>query len=254
MKTKTQQTIKIYIKKLSVISLLIAVMFLTCCTQKVYELRKTDEGYRLTIEGYTDKYDEWYTGNLLTFSSLDDLRKSFLNKDFTLVELHILERYITLEDDNGAKIRVDLDNLYQPTINGEPLNNDVRYSSSSLHFPIRYNEELGYEKLFGTAYYCFNIKEEREIRNLIANKRDSLGESNNRVVKTDFEFENKKYELYQCDTREYTDYSLMQYVLFVYNEQAVFMFDLTFRCTSESERPAIDFFKLFGFEPYTPNG
>lgn len=249
LKNKTSQSVFAFIKKLSVFLLLIFILPFACCTQEVYELKKTDEGYRLTIKGYKDKFEPCYCPGWIHFSSLDDMRMSFINKSFTLKELYLIERDF-LEDNNGDKIIVDLDNLYQPTMNDKPLTvTGIYHTPARLEFSVDLGDELGYDGLYGSVRYAINVKGESAIRNLIADTMNSLLGDELQAEKTCIEVADKKYELYQYVVLEYTEYSLINYELFVYDQEAVFVFHFQFKYTAEMEDlPNMEFFKLFSYK------
>jgi len=249
MTDERKEEIWISIKKYSIALLLIMLFPFMCNEQKVYQLRKTDDGYRLTIQGYEDEFEPCYCPPWIYFSSLDDMRMRFINKSFTLKELYHIERGF-LEDDNGDKIIVDLDNLYQPTMNDKPLTvTGITYTPTGLKFSIDWGDELGCDELYGTVRYAINVKEESEIRDLIAAKLHFSLEDELQAEKTYIEIADKKYELYQYVAYNTPEKTWIKYSLFLYDEQAVFIFDFS-SYDAAAEQPDIEFFKSFSFEKY----
>lgn len=249
MTDERKEEIWISIKKYSIALLLIMLFPFMCNEQKVYQLRKTDDGYRLTIQGYEDEFEPCYCLPWISFSSLDDMRMRFINKSFTLKELYHIDRSF-LEDDNGDKIIVDLDNLYQPTMNDKPLTvTGIVHTPTVLRFFIDWGDELGFDELYGTVHYAINVKEESEIRDLIADKLHSFMEDELQVEKTSIEIADKKYELYQYVAYNTPEMTQINYTLFLYDEQAVFIFNFS-SYDAAAEQPDIEFFKSFSFEKY----
>ena len=244
MRDARKEEIWINIKKFSIALLLIMLFHFVCSEEKVYRVRKTDDGYRLTIQGYKDEFGDCYCAGKrsYSFSSLADMRDAFINKDFTLHELFHIDRYYEEEDENGDKIIVDLDNLYQPTRNDKAMEiKGVTHYPDCLFFSVETEKESSYY-----ATYYFTAKNESDYKNQIEEYLHDLGIA---TQKTEFAANSKKYELYQYTIQDTQYENPVRYTLFVYDGQAMFMFRF-YNINKEEVQPDIDFFTSFGFEKY----
>ena len=239
MKKETISDVRFYLIKGLFFLLLILTTIFIYHPKKVYVIKKDVNGYRLTINGYLErpKYN-CYCGYSLSFSSIDELKNNFLNHDFTLHELHHLNRDLP-EDNNGDKILIDLDNLYQPTYNGKVIDHMIDYALRTNHFYY----DLKLDDFDGKTYCFFDVIKDQEINSYLESCLSDIQSDDIEPDIATFTNNNKKYFVYTYNEDE-SDY--IKYRLYILNENICFRFYLEYT-GEKASAPTAEYFKSFDF-------